>query len=215
MEKCIPTYARFQWINHPLVRTVLAPFFPYAGTGRRGYDKVTLFLWLAYKQLHGCTYRDLESMSGIDQTTFVKFRGRLKQSRGFEHLFGCLTQRVLAHLPALNLILDSSFVKTYSGHDEEGSAYSGHKKANGYKTHEIIDRDTRLPVFQSVTPGAVADITEGRRLVSRAPPDLPVASFAADKGYDSESFVFDLARKWSIEPAIPLRRMKKDGNRTN
>lgn len=215
MNKHIPVYARFQWINSALVRRTIGRFFRYAGTGRRGYDKVTLFLWLAYKQLHGCTYRDLESMSGIDHTTFVKFRGRLKRSRGFERIFERLASLVIQSRDTLKLVLDSSFVETYSGHDEAGSAYSGHKEANGYKTHEIIDFETRVPLFQAVTPGAVADIVIGRQLVSRAPPDLPVRSFAADKGYDSESFVYDIHRKWKIRPAIPMRRFAHDGNRTN
>lgn len=214
MKKHIPTYARFQWINSPVLRTTLKPFFKYRG-GRRGYDKITLFLWLMYKQLHSCTYRDLESMSGIDHTTFVKFRSRLKQTLWFERMFRRLAAFVLSHRPSFDLILDSSFVETYSGHDEEGSAYSGYKEANGYKTHEIIDYTTKLPLFQAVTPGAVADITMGEHLVSRAPPDLPVCTFAADKGYDSESFVHAIRMKWDSRIAIPQRHHTHDGNALN
>lgn len=43
---------------------------------RRGYDKVLMFRWLMYRQVMGCSYRDLESMTGIDHSTFIKFRKR-------------------------------------------------------------------------------------------------------------------------------------------
>src|SRR3989344_6437040 len=115
----IPAFARFQWINHPLVRRRLAPYFRYKGVGRRGYNKVTLFLWLLYKQTHRCTYRDLESVSSIDYSTFIKFRARTK--RRIPHLFGALASCVMKQLKKPHLLLDSSFVETYSGHDEIGS----------------------------------------------------------------------------------------------
>jgi len=47
----------------------------------------------------------------------------------------------------LHLILDSSFVETYSGHDEEGSEYFGYKKKNGFKLHQIIDiSKAKMPI---------------------------------------------------------------------
>jgi hypothetical protein len=202
----IPAWARFQWINHPFLRKTLRPFFRYKGKGRRGYDKVELFLWLLYKQTHrGCSYRDLESLSGIDYSTFIKFRART--GKRMPQLFERLAALVLEKAGRLNLILDSSFVETYSKHEEEGSGYSGYKKKNGYKTHEIIDFRTRLPLMQMVTSGNVADITAGHALLSRAPPSLPVTSFAADKGYDSEYFVHAIRKKWNgVKVAIPVRR---------
>lgn len=207
MSYRIPVYARFQWLNNPLLRKLLEPHLPYAGVGRRGHDKVAMLLWLMYKQLTRCSYRDLESMSGIDHSTFVKFKARLKKRQWFPQLFRALTRQVLGSANTLNLILDSSFVETYSKHDERGSGYSGYKEKNGYKTHEIIDFETRLPLFQSVSAGNVADITAGQALVERAPPSLPVSSFAADKGYDSEYFVHRIREKWKrVRVAIPVRR---------
>src|SRR5579863_5221742 len=117
MNNHIPVFARFQWLNHPRVRKILEPHFRYKGRGRRGYDKTTLFLWLIYKQLYGCSYRDLESVSGIDHSTFIKFRGRMKKRMPF--LFGRLVSRALSRLKKLDLIIDSSFVETYSRHNEE------------------------------------------------------------------------------------------------
>lgn len=214
MHQRIPAYARFQWLNHPLLRKLLSPSFRYCGTGRRGHDKVTMVLWLMYKKLHGCSYRDLESMSGIDYTTFIKFNTRLKKVLWFPKLFERLVGKVLASRGILNLILDSSFVETYSKHDEEGSGYSGYKEKNGYKTHEIIDFKTRLPLFQMVSAGNVADITAGEQLVERAPPTLHVRSFGADKGYDSEYFVHRIRTKWkNVRVAIPVRKKPGDDGR--
>lgn len=205
MEYTIPVFARFQWLNHPLVRKVLEPHFRYQGKGRRGYDKTTLFLWLIYKQLYGCSYRDLESVSGIDHSTFIKFRARMKKRMPV--LFVSLVSKVLSRVKKLNLILDSSFVETYSKRDEEGSGYSGYKLKNGFKTHQIIDYQSRMPILQCASSGNVADITAGKLLLCRAPPTLPVKSFAADKGYDSEYFVHDIRQKWrKARVAIPVRR---------
>lgn len=215
MYEHIPAYARFQWLNSPILVKTLRPFFRYAGTGRRGYDKVTLVRWLMYKQVMGCSYRDLESVSGIDHTTFIKFRKRLAKKGMLAHLFERLVSRTVRKRKKLDLILDSSFVETYSTHDEEGSGYSGYKEANGYKLHEIIDYSTRLPVLQTVSSRNVADIIGGRMLLGRAPPNLPVRTFAADKGYDSESFVFAIRDKWQSKVAIPQRHHAHDGNALN
>ena len=133
----------------------------------------------------------------------------------FVRLFGRLAERIVHSRNTLDLLLDSSFVETYSTHDEQGSGYSGYKEKNGFKLHQIIDFATRLPLFQDVSSGNVADITGGRALVARAPPNLPVRSFAADKGYDSEYFVHDIKEKWSAEVAIPQRHHQHDGNALN
>lgn len=208
----IPTYQRFQWLNHPLVRRIVRPFFKYRG-GRRGYDKTELFLWLCYKQVMRCSYRDLESITKIHYSTFIKFRGRLKQTLPL--LLDSLTLRILKGIRSLNLILDSSFVETYSKHDEDGSAYSGYKEKNGFKLHQIIEKVLRIPLFQCASEGHMPDIKGGEFLVSRAPPEWNVQSFAADKGYDAEYFVKAVLDKWDVRPAIPLRHMKYDGNAEN
>ena len=94
MHNHIPTYARFQWINHESVKNVLTRLLPPPVRGRRGYDKVWMFSWLMYKQLTGCTYRDLESITGIDYTTFIKFRKRLSSMGWFEDTFAVLSSFV-------------------------------------------------------------------------------------------------------------------------
>lgn len=209
----ILTYPRFQWINHPYVVALLSRFLKPPKRGRKGYNKVLMFRWLMYKQLMQCSYRDLEGVSGIDYSTFIKFRKRLITQRWLPYVSRILSRTFAQLLPSITGILDSSFVETYSKHDEQGSAYSGYKKKNGFKTHQIIDFKTRLPLIQTATHGARADIKEGERLVERAPPSWNVDGFLADKAYDGWEFVSDIKQKWKgVRVGIPVRRTLHEQN---
>ncbi len=202
----IPIFTRFQWLNHPGVVRLLASFLKLSSRGRKGYNKVLLLRWLMYKQLVRCSYRDLESITHIDYSTFIKFRKRLISQNWFLQTFEHVTL-ILTPKKSSLLIIDSSFVETYSQCHEKGSAYSGHKEKIGFKLHTIIDYVSRLPVFQSITHGAVADVRAGAALIRGAPPDIPVTAFLADKGYDSASFVDLIHTHWKKETrvAIPVR----------
>lgn len=192
----IPVFARFQWINHPIVNVLLTRFLKPSSKGRKGYDKTVMFRWLMYKQVMRCSYRDLESASGIDYSTFIKFRKRPIATMWFSRIFKTLTRAIAENANPLLLLLDSSFVETYSKHDERGSAYSGYKEKNGFKLHQIIDYYTRLPLLQYATSGARADIVWGSQLIRAAPRWWNVTGVSADKGYDSEYFVHDVFLKW-------------------
>lgn len=202
----MPVWARFQWINDETVVGLLLQALPYAGTGRRGFGKATLFRWLLYKQCHGCTYRDLESISGIDYTTFIKFRAAIKTNGWVEYLFAVM-MAVIVGGRRLKLITDSSFVEQYARHPEAGAEYSGFKKKTGFKVHQIIDFRTRLPVAKVVTGGARADVALAKHLVTQLPSDWNVAAFLADKGYDSSALVQQVLQKWrGVAVNIPVRR---------
>jgi hypothetical protein len=203
----IPVFARFQWINSAQVVDTLGRFLPTAKRGRKGYGKTLLFRWLIYKWLMRCSYRDFESMSGIDYSTFIKFRKRIVTSFLLHAMFEAFAKTFAARQDDLRLIVDSSFVETYSKHHEPGSEYFGYKKANGFKLHSIIDYESRLPVLQIMTGGARSDVMLGHQLISRAPPHWQVRSFTADKGYDSEAFVQQIKNKWTrARVGIPLRK---------
>ena len=211
----IPVFARFQWLNYPQVVSILSKFLKPSKRGRKGYDKVLMFRWLIYKHLMKCSYRDLESMSHIDYSTFIKFRKRLICTSWFPRIFTTLTSVIAQQRKAIFLLLDSSFVQTYSTHGEQGSAYSGYKEKNGFKLHQIIDYATRLPLLQYATSGARADVVWGTHMIRAAPCSWNVQGLAADKGYDSEYFVHDVFLKWkNAEIAIPLRNIPY-GNEKN
>lgn len=202
----IPAYARFQWINNPALRKLLAKLLKPNPRGRKGYDKVSLLLWLMYKQLVGCTYRDLESITDVDYTTFIKFRARLIRQSWFQLTFEKLSSSIAKNLKELQLIIDSSFVQTYSKRREQGSEYFGYKEKNGFKLHQVIDYKTRLPIIQETTPGARADVVWGRELIRGAPKDWRVTALLADKGYDSDDLVVMTKLKWKeAKIAIPMR----------
>jgi len=154
-----------------------------------------------------CSYRDLESISSIDYSTFIKFRQRLIKKQWFTKVFQSLTRVIAKNLKDLNLILDSSFVKTYSGKNEQGSEYSGYKEKNGFKLHQIIDFETRLPLLQTVTGGAQADVVLGEKLIRAGQRDWKAHSLAADKGYDAQDLVWQTKQKWEFcRVAIPIRK---------
>ena len=175
-----------------------------------------MFKWLIYKQLTACSYRDLETMTGVDYSTFVKFRQRLITKFQFPAIFKKLINDIVSNLKDLTLILDSSFVETYSRHDEEGSEYSGYKQKNGFKLHQAIDYKTRLPLVQFCTAGARADIVWGGNLIRAAPKSWKVKEVLADKGYDAEQFVHGIKLKWrKSKVGIPLRNLVHKGNWLN
>jgi len=204
--KHIPTYARFQWLNNPKVTKILSRYLKPSERGRKGYDKVLMVRWLIYRQLMNCAYRDLESISGIDYSTFIKFRKRLNYTLWFRNVFSALASLVLKNHQQLFLLLDSTFVQTYSKKQEKGSAYSGYKKKVGFKLHQVIEYHTRLPLLQLATNGSVADVSAGILLLLKASTQWNVKGFAADRAYDSEFFVHQIKRKWKdADVAIPPR----------
>lgn len=203
----IPTYARFQWLNHPIIRKTLSKLIKPSSKGRKGYDKVWLFQWLMYKQVMGCSYRDLESITNVDYSTFIKFRQRLIRTNWFSGTFKSLVSQIAHSLKSITAIIDSSFVETYSRRDEIGSEYFGYKQKNGFKLHQVIDYKTRLPLLQLCTPGARADVIWGQRLIRAGPRQWKLKGLLADKGYDAEYLATETKKKYpGIKVGIPVRR---------
>ncbi len=214
LDNRIPCYQRFQWLNTDTVVNLLNKFTKPNKCGRKGYDKVWMLQWLIYKQFTRCTYRDLESMTGIDYSTFIKFRKRLMLKHWFEKVFKKLIERIIEKQDTLVAIIDSSFVESFSKGrgKEDGQEYSGHKEKTGYKLHQIIDFETRLPLKLKTTGGARADIVLGRNLVRGAPKywKKKIKAFLADRGYDAEDFILQIKKKWkSCDVGIPFRVMNQ------
>ena len=202
----IPSCADFQWVNNKKIVALLNVALPYAGTGRRGYGKELLLRWLIYKQRSGCTYRDLESKSGIDYSTFIKFRRQLQQNQSLERIFQTVT-KVVSKDRKLTLVIDSSFVPQYANTKEVGAEYWGYKRKTGFKTHQIIDFKTRLPLATVTTGGAKADVVLAKQMVDSLPDNWQVTAFLGDKGYDSNELVQQIRGKWlGVKVSIPVRR---------
>lgn len=209
----IPVPLRFQWLNHPCLINILEKLFKPAHTGRKGYGKVWLLRWLIYKHLSGFSYRDIASLTntGIDHSTLVHFKQNLIKTLWLPKAFKELIAQIIAQLKSLHLVLDSTFVETYSGHDENGSSYSGYYQKNGFKLHKLIDFQTDLPLLQIATYGSAADVIFGVHLIRAAPKEWNVTALVADKGYDSDEFRGQIKQKWQdAQLGIPLRRTNQE-----
>lgn len=208
----IPSFPRFQWLNHTKVVEILQRFLKPSERGRKGYDKVLMFRFLIWRQLMGCSYRDLEGVSGgIDYSTFIKFRKRLIKALWFPRIFKTLTSWLTLNFKSLFLLLDSSFVETYSKRKEKGAEGSGFKKKIGFKLHSLIDFDTRLPLRQLSTGGARSDIKLGENMIRGSPKHWKVEALVADKGYDGCDFVNQVCHKWKgSQICIPVRRTSQE-----
>lgn len=210
----IPVWKRFSFVNNRLFQRTLRKLLPKYRRGRRGYDKLRLLLWLMYRQCMNSTYRDIEHLSGIHHSTFIKYKKRMERDGVLGYLFTSLRDKAISKRK-LTVVCDSSFVETYSGHDEDGSGYSGHKEANGYKLHQFIDFETRIPLLFATSPGQMSDYKGCEHLLDLSPPEWNVSAFLADKGYDSEALVHSIAELWGkqVKIAIPVRHM--GGNALN
>ncbi|MCL5411572.1 MAG: hypothetical protein M1150_02435 [Patescibacteria group bacterium] len=49
--------------------------------GRHGHDHCLIFTYFLIKQATNLTYRDLEEITGIDNSTFVKARKKFKERK--------------------------------------------------------------------------------------------------------------------------------------
>jgi IS5 family transposase len=150
-------------------------------------------------------------MSTIDYSTFIKFRKRLIKTLWFPRVFKTLTNWIASKTNSFFLVLDSSFVETYSRKREKGAEGNGFKKKIGFKLHQIIDFNTRLPLRQLSTGGARSDITIGHNLIRGSPKSWKVKALVADKGYDGNDFVNKVFHRWKgIRIGIPLRRTNQE-----
>lgn len=106
--------------------------------------------------------------------------------------------------------LDSSFVQTFSKHEETGSGvWSGHKKAYGFKLHLLIDAQTKFPIALIIRNGVSHDGPLAIPLLKKARPWLKKVGYVlADKGYDDEDVVTWTMKQLKAKAGIPMR--KKD-----
>lgn len=180
--------------------------------GRHGYDWQLLFQYLLVKQACNLTYRDLEAATGIHASTFVKARQEFAKRDAFRKFFKYVVKHLIQTrmLPCESVAIDGSFVKTYSGKAEAGSAYWGKTEAHGFKLHALVDTENELPLALVVTDGKRHD---SRVLIPlcqnlkryRLHPSYVIA----DKGYDSDDLVAFISKKLGALASIPIRDLKK------
>lgn len=180
--------------------------------GRHGYDWAQVFKYLLVKQACNLTYRDLEAATGIHYSTLIKARQTFKEKGVFVKFFRHLV-RELIERGAINceyVAVDGSFVETYSGRCEEGSAWWGKTEAWGFKLHALVDAQSELPVALVITDGKVHDskllIPLCNKLTSYK---LKPSYIIADKAYDSDDLVLFIVKKLGALASIPVRAKHK------
>lgn len=191
----------------------LVPRKPFIG-GRIGYDKKILFVWLLMKKVMGWDYRTTSDMAGVAHTTLVRANDKFSNLRVYSKF---LTELIkLAYKNGLikgqKVALDSSFVKTYSGHEEDGSlGWNGHKEAIGFKLHALIDANTGCLIALIIGDGLTHDSQVAIPLLKKARSWLKRCGYVlADKGYDDTDIVEYIAKNLKAKAGIPIREMPKD-----
>ncbi len=180
--------------------------------GRHGYDWTLVFKYLLIKQACNLTYRDLEATTGIHYSTLIKARKTLNGKGVFLKFFRHLVKELIVRgaVSCEYVAIDGSFVQTYSGKQEEGSAWWGKTEAHGFKLHALVDAQSELPVALVITDGKVHDsqllIPLCRKLSSYK---LKTSYVIADKAYDSDDLVSFIVKKLGSLASIPVRARGK------
>lgn len=109
--------------------------------------------------------------------------------------------------------------KECHGRREDGTLWQKTVIWFGYKLHLMVDATYELPVGFSVTKAAVADITEGHKVIDRLADQHPEIMnrcevLTADKGYDDTKLLTKLWDEHKVKPVIDIRDMWRDGEET-
>src|SRR4030042_2370809 len=180
--------------------------------GRHGHDYTKIFKYLLIKQACSLTYRDLEVATGVDYSTLAKVRSTFTQRGVYPKFFRHLIRELVARgaLTCEYVAIDGSFVETYSGKPEDGSAYWGKEEAYGFKLHALVDAQTELPIALVITDGKAHEskllIPLCQKLASY---HLNPSYVIADKAYDSDDLVAFIVKKLGALASIPVRASHK------
>lgn len=199
-------------LTFPLIDK-LYPRKPFIG-GRIGYDKQILFVWLLIKKVMGWDYRMAGDMAGICHTTLVRANGKFSQAKVYQQFLIYLVKQAYKAglIRGKKVALDSSFVKTYSSKEEDGSGgWNGHKEAIGFKLHALIDAHTGVLIALIIGDGVTHDSQVAIPLLKKARPWLRKVGYVlADKGYDDTDIIEYIAKSLHAKAGIPIREMPKD-----
>lgn len=204
--KHLPKKVKFMMeLSFPLINK-LYPRKPFIG-GRVGFPKELVFKWLLVKKITNWDYRSVA----------VRRNKQFERKEIYQKLFGYLVKEAvkIGLINGEKVAIDSSFVKTYSGEEENGSCgFNGYKKADGFKLHALIDAKTKFPLALVVTNGLVNDCQIALPLLKRAKPYLKRQGYVlADKGYDSTDIVAWIMQK--LKSKLAKGRKGRYGNLAN
>lgn len=184
--------------------------------GRPGYDKEFLFFLLLMKRVTNWSFRTIGEMGGISHSTLVRANTYFLINHVYEKFFLLLVKKAYREglIKGKFVAMDSSFVHTFSGKQEEGSeGWNGFKEAYGFKLHLLIDCETKFPIALIVTNGLASDNTLAIPLLKRAKNWLKKCGYVlADKGYDDGNIVDFIVKAFSAKAGIPIRKVNRGKN---
>jgi len=203
-------------INWGALREVVAPAYKWGGPGAEGFDPVLLIKMLILQRLYQLSdpgaveeaadrlsfreFLDLRASDTVpDDTTLVKFRGRLRNYDLFDYVIAeierQLAERGFAVREGAIKVVDATLVeaavrpprKSEKNSNEKAEpldpdadfTVKNKKPVYGYKLHMALDRATGLITRHAVTPASVHDTNYFENLL-----DGDEAEVLADKGYD-------------------------------
>ena len=186
--------------------------------GRPGYDKEFLFVLLLMKQVTNWSFRTIAEVGGVSHSTLVRANTYFLVSHVYEKFFLFLVKKAYQKglIKAKFVAMDSSFVRTFSGKEEEGSeGWNGFKEAYGFKLHLLIDCETKFPIALIVTNGLASDNTLAIPLLKKARYWLKNTGYVlADKGYDDGQIIDFIVKAFSSKAGIPIRKHNRGKNYT-
>lgn len=181
--------------------------------GRPGIDKEFLFSWLLVKKIMHWDYRTVGDMAGVSHPTLIRANELFLTKKIYHKLFVHLVKRAYRSrlIKGIHVALDSSFVPTFSGRQEDGSnGWNGFKESYGFKLHLLIDSTTHFPIALIIGDGLTNDGQLALPLLKRARPWLKKVGYVlADKGYDAMDIVTYIFKKLHAKAGIPIRKKSK------
>lgn len=191
---------------------IIDQLFPRKGFigGRIGYSKELVFKWLLVKKVTNWDYRSVADISGISYPTLARRNQHFERKNIYQKFFLHLVQKAV-HLGLIQgekVAIDSSFVKTYSHKEEQGSmGFNGYKESFGFKLHALIDTETRFPIALVITNGLTHDGKLAIPLMKRAGRYLKKQGYIlADKAYDDTDIIAWIMKRFKSKAGIPMKR---------
>src|SRR3989338_11012165 len=89
--------------------------------GRIGYPKEDIFKWLLVKKVTNWDYRSIAEVAGISYQTLSRRNKQFQEKHIYQKFFRHLVKKAVALrlIKGEKVAIDSSFVKSYSGKEED------------------------------------------------------------------------------------------------